>query len=114
MFRGVAARAASAAFQAECVQDVSKREARKAQQPITGRGAASYVPGRHAVTAAQAIDDGWGDCRQPPKAGHNGPPSHSQRAIHADTSAAITVNGNPKRTKSPNRYCPGPRISRLP
>jgi len=35
-------------------------DARKAQVPIKGRGAASYVPGRYAVTVAQGVDDGWG------------------------------------------------------
>ena len=42
------------------MEDVSKNEARKAQAPIKGRGAASYVTGRYAVTAAQGVDDGWG------------------------------------------------------
>lgn len=35
-------------------------DARKAQAPIKGRGAASYVDGRYAVTVAQGEDDGWG------------------------------------------------------
>jgi DNA repair photolyase len=35
-------------------------DARKAQVPIKGRGAASYAPGRYAVTVAQGVDDGWG------------------------------------------------------
>ncbi|MDR0184457.1 PA0069 family radical SAM protein [Lysobacter arvi] len=35
-------------------------DARKAQSPIKGRGAASYVDGRYAVTVAQGEDDGWG------------------------------------------------------
>ena len=42
------------------MEDVSKSEARKAQAPIKGRGAASYVTGRYAVTVAQGVDDGWG------------------------------------------------------
>ena len=42
------------------MEDVSKSEARKAQAPIKGRGAASQVPGRYAVTVAQGLDDGWG------------------------------------------------------
>ncbi|MGH8078750.1 MAG: PA0069 family radical SAM protein [Lysobacter sp.] len=42
------------------MEDVSKTEARKAQAPIKGRGAASYLPGRYAVTVAQGTDDGWG------------------------------------------------------
>lgn len=42
------------------MEDVSKNEARKAQAPIKGRGAASYVSGRYAVTVAQGVDDGWG------------------------------------------------------
>ncbi|UNK48268.1 PA0069 family radical SAM protein [Lysobacter sp. S4-A87] len=35
-------------------------DARKAQQPIKGRGAASQVDGRYAVTIARGEDDGWG------------------------------------------------------
>ena len=35
-------------------------DARKAQAPIKGRGAASYVDGRYAVTVAKGEDDGWG------------------------------------------------------
>ena len=35
-------------------------DARKAQTPIKGRGAASYVNGRYAVTTALGEDDGWG------------------------------------------------------
>ena len=35
-------------------------DARKAQTPIKGRGAASYVDGRYAVTTAHGEDDGWG------------------------------------------------------
>jgi DNA repair photolyase len=42
------------------MEDVSKTEARKAQAPIKGRGAASYVAGRYAVTVAHGMDDGWG------------------------------------------------------
>jgi hypothetical protein len=35
-------------------------DARKARQPIKGRGAASQVDGRYAVTVARGEDDGWG------------------------------------------------------
>ncbi len=35
-------------------------DARKAQQPIKGRGAASQVDGRYAGTVARGEDDGWG------------------------------------------------------
>ena len=35
-------------------------DARKAQAPIKGRGAASHVAGRYAVTRAVGADDGWG------------------------------------------------------
>lgn len=35
-------------------------DARKAQAPIKGRGAASRVDGRYAVTVARGEDDGWG------------------------------------------------------
>ncbi|RDZ26835.1 PA0069 family radical SAM protein [Lysobacter silvisoli] len=35
-------------------------DARKPTSPIKGRGAASQVPGRYAVTVAQGSDDGWG------------------------------------------------------
>jgi len=35
-------------------------DARKPQAPIKGRGAASHVPGRYAVTVAHGVDDGWG------------------------------------------------------
>ena len=35
-------------------------DARKAQAPIKGRGAASRVTGRFAVTRAEGADDGWG------------------------------------------------------
>ena len=35
-------------------------DARKAQAPIKGRGAASHVTGRYAVTRAVGDDDGWG------------------------------------------------------
>ena len=35
-------------------------DARKAQAPIKGRGAASQVDGRYAVTVARGEDDGWG------------------------------------------------------
>lgn len=35
-------------------------DARKAQVPIKGRGAASQVDGRYAVTVARGEDDGWG------------------------------------------------------
>lgn len=35
-------------------------DARKAQAPIKGRGAASHVTGRFAVTRAVGADDGWG------------------------------------------------------
>ena len=47
------------------MEDVSKEGAgkagaRKAQAPVKGRGAASTVPGRYAVTVAQGVDDGWG------------------------------------------------------
>lgn len=36
------------------------RDARAPQAPIKGRGAASYVTGRFAVTTAVGADDGWG------------------------------------------------------
>ena len=42
------------------MEDVSKLDARKAQAPIKGRGAASTAPGRYAVTVAHGSDDGWG------------------------------------------------------
>jgi DNA repair photolyase len=42
------------------MEDVSKIDARKARAPLKGRGAASLVPGRFAVTVAQGADDGWG------------------------------------------------------
>ena len=35
-------------------------DARKAQVPIKGRGAASYVTGRYAITESVGADDGWG------------------------------------------------------
>ncbi|MFC5570822.1 hypothetical protein ACFPN1_12200 [Lysobacter yangpyeongensis] len=35
-------------------------DARKPQAPIKGRGAASYVHGRYAVTTTHGTDDGWG------------------------------------------------------
>lgn len=38
----------------------STADARSPQAPIKGRGAASYVPGRYAVTTAHGTDDGWG------------------------------------------------------
>lgn len=34
-------------------------DARKPQAPIKGRGAASHVPGRFAVTTTHGVDDGW-------------------------------------------------------
>ncbi|MFD0739677.1 PA0069 family radical SAM protein [Lysobacter koreensis] len=40
--------------------DSSKDDARKAQAPIKGRGAASLVPGRYAKSIAVGVDDGWG------------------------------------------------------
>lgn len=40
--------------------DPSTLDARKPLVPIKGRGAASYVPGRFAVTTSQGTDDGWG------------------------------------------------------
>ena len=47
------------------MEDVSKSTARKVdarqpQAPVKGRGAASNVAGRHAVTVARGEDDGWG------------------------------------------------------
>ncbi len=42
------------------MHDVSKDDARKAQVAIKGRGAASQVAGRYAVTTARGEDDGWG------------------------------------------------------
>ncbi len=35
-------------------------DAHKAQAPIKGRGAASYVHGRFSVTTTHGVDDGWG------------------------------------------------------
>lgn len=35
-------------------------DARKPMAPIKGRGAASYIHGRYAVTTTQGVDDGWG------------------------------------------------------
>ena len=35
-------------------------DVRKPQAPIKGRGAASHVPGRYAVTVTEGADDGWG------------------------------------------------------
>ena len=35
-------------------------DARKAQAPIKGRGAASYVTGRYEKTVRHGEDDGWG------------------------------------------------------
>jgi DNA repair photolyase len=40
--------------------DPSMQDARKPLAPIKGRGAASYVSGRFAVTTSQGTDDGWG------------------------------------------------------
>ncbi|MGN6152494.1 MAG: PA0069 family radical SAM protein [Lysobacteraceae bacterium] len=40
--------------------DPSTQDARKPLASIKGRGAASSVPGRFAVTTAQGADDGWG------------------------------------------------------
>src|SRR5690606_12195765 len=51
---------------------------------------------------------------QLPKVGSSGPPRHSQRAIQAQRRATTAVRGRPTRRTSARRYCPGPRISRLP
>jgi hypothetical protein len=42
------------------MDDAHDIDAGKPQGPIKGRGAASYVHGRYAVTTTQATDDGWG------------------------------------------------------
>src|SRR5690606_4299953 len=65
------------------------------------------------VGSSEAKGYGNSVLRQPP-IGSSGPPSHSQRVIHAHTNASRTVSGAPTRRKSAKRYCPGPRISRLP
>src|SRR5690606_18520731 len=49
-----------------------------------------------------------------PKTGSRGPWSQSHWASQALTRAMTAVRGRPTRRKSPKRYCPGPRISRLP
>lgn len=41
-------------------------DARKAQAPIKGRGAASWVSGRYEKTVAVGEDDGWGSVYEPP------------------------------------------------
>ncbi|HEY0505143.1 MAG TPA: PA0069 family radical SAM protein [Lysobacter sp.] len=50
-------------------------DARKAQAPIKGRGAASYVDGRYAVTVARGEDDGWGSVYED-QADAPGPQTH--------------------------------------
>lgn len=41
-------------------RDQEIEDARRPTAPIKGRGAASYVHGRYAVTTTQGVDDGWG------------------------------------------------------
>ncbi|KQY49275.1 PA0069 family radical SAM protein [Lysobacter sp. Root494] len=42
------------------MEDAYDTDARRPQAPLKGRGAASYVHGRYAVTTTQGADDGWG------------------------------------------------------
>lgn len=42
------------------MDDVRDSDPRRLRAPIKGRGAASYVHGRYAVTTTQGVDDGWG------------------------------------------------------
>ena len=44
----------------EMSRDESGEDARKAERPIKGRGAASRVPGRFEKRELRGEDDGWG------------------------------------------------------
>src|SRR5688500_10090903 len=47
-------------FDGHAIDARAHEDARKAQRPIKGRGAASYVSGRYEKTVRRGEDDGWG------------------------------------------------------
>ena len=63
-------------------------DARKPQAPIKGRGAASYVHGRYAVTTTHGEDDGWGSVYDRPRRCARARRPPSPRSARAASSAA--------------------------
>ena len=72
---------------------------------IKGRGSTGYLPGRFAVTTADAVDDGWHD------ADTEGDPSSSpQTELHEEVArSVITRNSSPdipfEQSLNPYRGC---------
>ncbi len=79
---------------------------------IKGRGSTGYLPGRFAVTTADAVDDGWHD------ADTEGDPSSSpQTELHEEVArSVITRNSSPdipfEQSLNPYRGCTVGRSTR--
>ena len=78
-------------------------DARKAQAPIKGRGAASHVDGRFAVTVARGEDDGWGSVYDDPA------PHPDTRVTEERARSIISRNDSPdigfSQSVNPYRGC---------
>ncbi|GHE27364.1 PA0069 family radical SAM protein [Vulcaniibacterium thermophilum] len=78
-------------------------DARKAQVPIKGRGAASWVSGRYEKTVAVGEDDGWGSVYEPP------PPHPDTQVTEERARSVISRNDSPdvgfSQSVNPYRGC---------
>ncbi len=78
-------------------------DARKAQAPIKGRGAASYVDGRYAIRVARGEDDGWGSVYEDPA------PHPDTRVTEERARSIISRNDSPdigfSQSVNPYRGC---------
>ncbi|HZH42946.1 MAG TPA: PA0069 family radical SAM protein [Lysobacter sp.] len=78
-------------------------DARKAQAPIKGRGAASYVSGRYEKTVAHGEDDGWGSVYE------NAPPHPDTRVTEERARSIVSRNASPdvgfSQSVNPYRGC---------
>ena len=80
-------------------------DARKAQVPVKGRGAASNVSGRFARTQAQGVDDGWGsvyeDLAEAPRPQTRVTEERARRVISRNDSPDVGFN----QSLNPYRGC---------
>lgn len=78
-------------------------DARKAQAPIKGRGAASWVSGRYEKTVAVGEDDGWGSVYEQP------PPHPDTQVTEERARSVISRNDSPdvgfSQSVNPYRGC---------
>lgn len=71
-------------------REQNTEDAHRPKAPIKGRGSASYIHGRYAVTEVHGVDDGWGSIYEDQEAG----PLRPRTSVTEETARSIISRNN--------------------